>query len=40
MEVSHEEAHDHYFNHKDLKIGDEVSVYYDGVFITKLTVEK
>ena len=28
------------YNPKDLKIGDEVSVYYDGVFITKLTVEK
>ena len=27
------------YNPKDLKIGDEVSVYYDGVFITKLTVE-
>ncbi len=28
------------YNPKDLKEGDEVSVYYNGVFITKLSVEK
>ena len=28
------------YDPRELKIGDEVSVYYDGVFITKLTVEK
>ncbi len=28
------------YDPKDLETGDEVSVYYDGVFITKLTVEK
>jgi hypothetical protein len=28
------------YDPKDLKVGDEVSVYYDGVFITKLTVEQ
>lgn len=27
------------YDPKDLKEGDEISVYYDGVFITKLTVE-
>ena len=33
-------VNDTIYNPKNLKAGDEVSIYYDGVFITKLKVEE